>query len=211
MPQPIVNAILMRHAQKDESITAHFGYDAPLTPEGCDAARALGTSWQDSIGPIISSPVPRCVETAKHLGLNTAPCLTSTALGDPGIYISDPEAAGTHFTRDTPQAIAQSLLKEPHTRPGFKQNTVQTSQELLHKLYQQAHTSSRTPVFITHDIIMALFLASLLSIYDVPILWPNNLEYCTLHWHASGCRLIYRTYSLNLPLNIAYDTATVTV
>ena len=61
-------ALVIRHAEREEIPTGTFGYHVALTDQGIAAAEQLGEalSAKRTI-TTVSSPVPRCVQTAEAI------------------------------------------------------------------------------------------------------------------------------------------------
>ncbi len=102
-------ALLIRHAEREDFPCGTFGNEALLTQNGLKEAFSFGKALSGKkINHIYSSPLIRCVQTAKEivhgLGYNVDITLTSI-LGDPGIHIADVDKAGPVYLNTSAQKI----------------------------------------------------------------------------------------------------------
>ena len=92
--------ILLRHAERPEFRVGEDGFHVRLKPAGKAAARYLGERigkrFGHRIADLVSSPVPRCVETAEEIGRgagHAGSVTESGILGHPGVFVRDAEQA----------------------------------------------------------------------------------------------------------------------
>ena len=69
VPDGVDVALLLRHAERGEIPTGTFGADVPLTARGVASAERLGAQISERRSRVrtVSSPLPRCVQTAEAL------------------------------------------------------------------------------------------------------------------------------------------------
>ena len=102
-------SLVIRHAEREEIQTGTFGYHVALNAQGISSAQQLGAALSErrNIADIatVSSPVPRCVQTAEAI-LLSAGCSTGVStdrrLGDPGAFILEPKSQGPFFLNSPP-------------------------------------------------------------------------------------------------------------
>ena len=91
----------MRHAEREEIQAGTFGYHVALTAQGISLSQQLGAALSERKNIAgISSPVPRCVQTAEAILLSAGSSTgvsTDRRLGSPGAFILEPEIAGPLF------------------------------------------------------------------------------------------------------------------
>ena len=105
--RPVV--LLTRHSLREQPASGFAGYDVPLTAEGVALARAWGARLGRPLHLARSSPVGRCVDTARAmveaagapLAVDTHPLLV-----EPGSFVQDLRAAGPLFLALGPVAFA---------------------------------------------------------------------------------------------------------
>jgi hypothetical protein len=96
LPEDRPAGILLRHAERPEFRVGEDGYDFRLTPGGVAASLRLGETIGNRIAGLVSSPVPRCVQTAAEVGRGAGHGGTVTEneiLGHPSAFIADRELA----------------------------------------------------------------------------------------------------------------------
>ena len=94
-------SLVMRHAEREEIQAGTFGYHLALTAQGISLSQQLGAALSERRNiSSISSPVPRCVQTAEAILLSAGSLTgvsTDRRLGSPGAFILEPEIAGPLF------------------------------------------------------------------------------------------------------------------
>ena len=114
VPEGVDASLVIRHAEREDIPASTFGHDVNLTAEGTQSAELMGAALsQYRALTVVSSPVPRCVQTAKAMlrGAGTsAEVLTDRHLGDPGAFIVDAGTAGPLFLELPIPEIARRQL-----------------------------------------------------------------------------------------------------
>ncbi len=188
VPEGVDASLVIRHAEREAIPAGTFGHDANLTAEGTQAAEHLGAALSENRAlTIVSSPVPRCVQTARAMfrGAGTsAELLTDRHLGGPGAFIVDSEAAGPLFLELPIPEIARRQLQDAMPLPGMRPTPegVEILQELATSPLGE---NGRLHVFVTHDIILSVFVASIFRSSLEETGWPDFLEGLLL-WRHSG-------------------------
>ena len=179
IPESADVSLVIRHAEREEIPAGTFGHDVNLTAKGTRAAEQLGAALSDkrAIG-VVSSPVSRCVQTAQALlrgAGSTAVVKTDSRLGDPGAFIVDPEIAGPLFLELPIPEIARRQFHDASSLPGMRP-TSKGVEILLDLVTSSLGNDGQIHVFVTHDIILAVFVASIFRLSLEETGWPDCLE-----------------------------------
>ena len=169
-------ALLIRHAEREPFPSGTFGNEVLLTEKGYEEAVKLGKSLSGhKVNHIYSSPLIRCVQTAKGivngLGYNVDITLTSQ-LGHPGFHIADTVKAGPAYLNMSAQDVYRKFANGEHLE-GF------TSPELLKEkglsyIVNQTSESGIT-IFVSHDSLIAHF-AYACGFADYRTKWVDYLD-----------------------------------
>ena len=172
-------SLIIRHAEREDIPEGTFGYDVNLTAEGTQAAEELGAALSRMRAPIVlSSPVPRCVQTARAIlrgAGSPAEVVTDRRLGDPGAFVVDAEAAGPLFLDLPAPEIARRQLQGGTTLPGMRP-TPEGVEILLDLVASPLKKKGRLYMFVTHDIILSVFVASIFRLSLEETEWPGYLD-----------------------------------
>lgn len=147
--------LILRHGERPSSPQGSFGHEISLTPQGkIDSERAGEKLQRIRWGEIHSSPILRCQETAhsflKGTKQNTSIHLSSY-LGDPGVFVAEPEVAGPHFLNKTNDQMIYALHSGEQI-PG-----VRSIKEGCLLFIEYLKTIELFPcIMFSHDIIIAL-------------------------------------------------------
>jgi len=148
-------ALLIRHADRNKIPEGSFGDEIQLNTRGKQNAFNFGQKLANyRINKIYSSPVMRCVQTAKHLLKGYKKELQvekSTILGSPGAYVYNEQLAGDYFLKVGFEAMYQNYISGEQI-PGIRN---EEGTEILHHFIQQNTQNEGITIFITHDIIIA--------------------------------------------------------
>ena len=181
-------ALVIRHAEREGIPTGEFGVDVPLTVAGITEAERLGEalrSFREHF-TVVSSPVPRCVQTGEAI-LRGADCPGGVALdrrlGDPGPFVVDTDAGGPLFLELPVPEIVRRQLQQAEPLPGMRP-TPDGVEILLSLTAEQLESHGRLSVYITHDAILAVLVASLFRLPLEEAGWPAYLEGLLL-WRSS--------------------------
>ena len=188
VPERVDVSLIIRHAERAEIPAGTFGHDVNLTAEGTCAAEGLGAALSGDRGlTFLSSPVPRCIQTAQAMlrgaGLSSE-IHTDPRLGGPGAFVIDPETAGQLFLELPVPEIARRQIQDASSLPGMRP-TSEGIEMLLDLVTSPLGKEGRLHVFVTHDIILSVFAASILRSSLEEIGWPDYLE-GLLVWRSAG-------------------------
>lgn len=153
---------LIRHAHK-ESNEVH----AELTDEGIEAAYNYGSQLKRKeirIDLIKSSPINRCLETARQISMGYGRKIRieeSKLLGDPGIFVAVPDKAMQVFNNHRLIDIINNQLRRK-SQAGFI--PIGEAVEALKVDIENFLNQSKTALYISHDAIISPFCAYLQGI-----------------------------------------------
>ena len=189
IPDSADASLVIRHAEREPIPAGTFGFDVALTADGVAAAERLGAALSAlRTITVISSPVPRCVQTGEAMlrssGSPAATVATDRRLGDPGAFIADPEVSGPLFLELSIHEIARRQLEDADPPPGMRP-TSEGVDILLDMTTGNLGESGRLNVCVTHDVILAVLAASLLRQPLDATGWPAYLDGLLL-WRADG-------------------------
>ena len=179
-------ALVIRHAEREDIPAGTFGHEVNLTADGNRAAEQLGAALSEKgTLSVLSSPVPRCVQTAQAIlrgARSSAEVATDRSLGDPGAFVVDAEAAGPLFLGLPIPEIAHRQLEDEMPLPGMRP-TSEGVEILLNLAASPLGENGRLHVLVTHDIILSVFVASIFQSSVEEAGWPGYLEGSFL-WHS---------------------------
>ena len=189
VPEGVDASLVIRHAEREDIPEGTFGHDVNPTAEGTQAAEQLGAALsQYRALTVVSSPVPRCVQTAQAMlrGVrSSAEVATDRRLGDPGAFIVDAETAGPLFLELPIPEIARRQLQDDTPLPGMRP-TLEGVEILLELATSPLGENGRLHVFVTHDIILSVFMSSIFHSSLEETGWPWYLEGLLLWRSADG-------------------------
>ena len=188
VPRECDVGLVLRHAQREDIPSGSFGEDVRLTVKGVKAAERLGERISDkSPGRVVSSPIQRCVDTARAICRGagwSVEVTTDSRLGNHGPFASDPETAGQLFMDIGISEIVRRQLNHDQAPKGFR-DTSKGIRILLNHTSQGLGLDGRVSIYVTHDAILAALVGWLfrLPVYDEG--WPNYLDGMLL-WRSAG-------------------------
>ena len=180
-------SLIVRHAEREAIPEGEFGQDVPLTPSGIESAEQLGAVLAGWRGETVRcSPLPRCVQTAaavaRGAGWNVR-VVGNSLLGEPGPFVTGDEA-GQYFLKHGILEIVRQQLHEPTPPPGMRL-TAEGIKLLLNLTARGLGNDGRMRVFVTHDAILAVFMARLFGLRQDEVAWPQYLDGLIL-WRSDG-------------------------
>ena len=191
-------ALVLRHAEREPITPGTYGNDVPLTERGTHSARRLGEALSSrASSAIITSPLPRCVQTAQAVidGANrNGAAVADHRLGNPGPFVTAPELSGPTLLEIGPRAMAQCQLTEKEPPPGMRA-TDQGVELLLNLIRPHLADRGLVSLFITHDLVLAVLVGSLYRLNVGEFDWPDYLDALVV-WKQSD-RLRFRWRGLN--------------
>ena len=179
VPAGVDASLVIRHAEREGIAAGTFGHDVNLTAKGSRAAGKLGAALSKKRAlTVFSSPVPRCVHTARAMlrgAGSSAEVVTDLRLGGPGAFVVDTEVAGPLFLELPVPEIARRQLQDETPPPGMRP-TSEGVEILLKLVTSPLGENDRLHVFVTHDIILAVLVASIFHLSLEETGWPGYLE-----------------------------------
>ncbi len=196
LPSQADAALVLRHAERGPIPAGTFGADVALTPGGVTSAERLGAVLAGMRARVsaTTSPVPRCVATARAIlrgGGRPEEVTPDWRLGDPGPFVVDTQQSGPLFLKLGPLEIARRQLEDAEPPNGMR--TAPEGVELLLELVMDdLGTSGRLNIYVTHDSILAVFVACLYGLSVDEIGWPGYLDGLLLWRDDERLRFVWR-------------------
>ena len=181
-------SLVIRHAEREEIQAGTFGHDVSLTAKGTRTSEELGAALSEKRAlSVMSSPVPRCVQTAQAMlrgAGSSAEVATDRRLGGPGAFVIDAEVAGPLFLELPIPEIARRQLHDEAPLPGMRPAS-EGVEILLELATSPLGNNGQVHILVTHDIILAVLLASIFRLSLEETGWPGYLE-GLLMWRSAG-------------------------
>ena len=188
IPEDADVSLVIRHAEREDIPEGTFGHEVSLTVEGTRTAEELGRPLPEHRElAVMSSPVPRCVQTAQAMlrGAGSSDeVVIDRRLGGPGAFVVYAEVAGPLFLELPIPEIARSQLQDASPLPGMRP-TPEGVEILLELVTTPLGRNGRLHVFVTHDVILSVLVASILHSSLEETGWPGYLEGLLL-WCPDG-------------------------
>lgn len=151
-------ALLLRHADRDDIPQGSFGSEVLLNEKGKQNALSFGEKLVGKkVNRIFTSPIRRCVQTAEFIvqGYESSlEIIETTALGAPGLHISDEKIAGEFFLQHGFDEMYNRFISGKEI-PG-----VPSIDELNYRItnfIKENSTENGITLFITHDMSIAFY------------------------------------------------------
>lgn len=190
--RPVI--LLTRHSIREQPTSGFAGYSVPLTPEGVALAEAWGGRLGRPLHAVFSSPVGRCLDTARAMlagaGQEDLPVAAVKQLVEPGCYVRDIRAIGKTFLELGPVGFANLHFSE--ALPGIRPAEEGTAR-LLAFMREQVGPPGSLSLLVTHDTILAAFIYTLAGVprIDEPD-WPWMMEGAFLWFSDSHVHWLWR-------------------
>lgn len=178
VPRSCPVALVVRHAERPAIPDGEWGHDLSLTRRGYEEALGLGTKLSGSVRSIRTSPVRRCVETAAAIREGSSygeAAKPDTMLGDPGAFVVAPDLAGATLRQLGLPRVLRALANGD-APPGFADPTLAAHALATHVLDCAAGAGDGIHIFVTHDAVLAPFVARLTGVVSVLQAWPDYLD-----------------------------------
>ena len=188
-------ALVLRHAQREDIPPDSFGADVRLTEWGVGSAKRLGELLRGRRpGRVASSPVRRCIETARALTRGAewpAEVITDWRLGGHGAFVVQPELSGPLFMEIGIVQLVRRQLLDDDPPPGMRR-TAGGVRLLLDLMCGSLGNGGRVNIYVTHDAIVAALVGWLfrLPVYEEG--WPDFLDGMLLWRHGRQIHLAWR-------------------
>ena len=190
--QPVV--LFTRHSIREQPANGFAGYSVPLTPEGVALAEAWGSQLRRPVHVAVSSPVGRCVDTAKAMlagaGLADTPVTAAPQLVEPGCFVRDIRMIGKTFVDLGPVGFANLHFREP--LPGICSPGEGTA-ALLSFMREQLGPPGSLSLLVTHDTILAACINTLAGVAVIDDAdWPWMMEGAFLWFSDTHVHWLWR-------------------
>lgn len=175
--KPGNTVVVLRHADRNKIPDGEFGNHVLLNDIGIKNSIAFGRDLRTlSIAKIVSSPIQRCIQTAEYIieGYGRPVTInTSRYLGDPGMHVTDAEAAGNYYLKHGGFAMLEKFIQgEPvpgmPTQHDFRRDFSQY-------LKEESNEKGLT-LMITHDFLIAVADYTLNNKSYTPETWVGYLN-----------------------------------
>jgi broad specificity phosphatase PhoE len=151
-------SLLIRHADRDNIPQGSFGNDVLLNSQGKLNSLRFGESISElKVNRILTSPIGRCIQTAEYIAKgyrNSIEIIETTALGAPGLHISDEKVAGDFFLNYGFDEVYKQFLQENNI-PGITK-AGELNKSITNFLNENSDTKGIT-IFVTHDMLIAFY------------------------------------------------------
>lgn len=151
-------ALLMRHGDREQIPSGEFGNDIMLNEKGKQRSIEFGQKLKEfSVVKIYTSPIPRCIETAKLImsGYGKELKIIETkCLGDPGLHTLDDKVAGEFYLMHGFQEMLRRFIRNEHV-PGVPD--IKLLKETMTEFLTNSVEEEGLTVFVTHDSLIAMF------------------------------------------------------
>jgi broad specificity phosphatase PhoE len=199
LPEQVPVHLFTRHSVRELATDGFADYRLPLTPQGVEMARQWGAELGRPLARFSSSPVGRCVDTAKAMmegglqaGLLSEPVEIerTMTLVEPGCYVEDVALVGPHFMK-----LGALRFINRHIREGLEGllSPEAGRRKLLEFLREREPTPGSLAVHVSHDTILISFIAGLLGMDQVTEKdWPWMMEGVWLWFDERELHWIWR-------------------
>lgn len=195
VPDGAAVAIVLRHAEREEITPGTFGNHVSLTRHGLDAAHRFGKGLSHrTVGSVKSSPLPRCMQTADAIVAGagwTAHALPDHLLGDPGLFVEQPELASRLFLDIPIEEIVRRQLAEDQPPNGMR-STSSGVKLLLQELTTALNRPTSASLFVTHDAVLAVLVGHLHNLPVESFPWPGYLDALVVWPESNRLRFLWR-------------------
>lgn len=169
---------LLRHSLREDPDNDAPGHGAPLTPAGVSLAQRSGRILSRPVERLLSSPAPRCRDTARALcaGAGVAlPIEVEPRLAEPNAFAVDMERAVPAFRTGGAKGWVGAVLTDPvgaGARPP-----IEGTARILEALAAMQPCPGGLSLATTHDTVLAVVVHVLAGASGVQeSLWPRMME-----------------------------------
>ena len=167
----------MRHGDREQIPQGEFGNEILLNEKGRKNSLAFGEALKEyPVKRILTSPIPRCVQTADLIsegyggGLEI---ISTKCLGDPGLHTADEKIAGEFYLAHGFHEILRRFMRDEPV-PGVPD--LKHFKNIMTEFIHESTTEKGLTVFVTHDSLIAMYHFCLNgTVYTVDN-WVDYLE-----------------------------------
>lgn len=169
-------SLLIRHADRDHIPDGSFGNEVLLNEKGKENSLKLGKTLSElKINRIFTSPVERCVQTAEFITKGygkTIETIKTSALGAPGLHITDEKLAGDFYLKHGFDEMYNRFMQGKQI-PGI--TNINDLKYRITNFIKENTTTNGITVFITHDMLIAFYHFSINKKVYTKDNWINYL------------------------------------
>jgi len=194
VPSDAPVAVLLRHSVRPPLPELDNGHSVPITEDGARLARSLGSLMGARLRSLHTSPVLRCVQTARALGEGAGgdlPVMEDRLLGDPGCYVLDGRMAWLNWRDRGHEAVMAELVGGTGPLPGMAAPD-EAARFLVHHMLAATAGRPGLHMFVTHDSLVTATAARLLREPLGRGAWPWYLEGAFFWRYGGGIQVAYR-------------------
>lgn len=151
--------VCIRHGERNTIPPGEFGDNVSLSDAGIAAAVKFGSELSRfRISTVYTSPIPRCVQTAKCIQEGIGRDITivgKNELGAPGLHIQDAEIAGKVLLKHGIRQFYDDYVQNRKIA-GVNSKT-KLKNAFLDFFRKTAGENQGISLYITHDLLIALF------------------------------------------------------
>lgn len=194
LPKDKAVSLFTRHSLRELSSDTMVSYKLPLTDEGVALAKHWGGEINRPISGVYSSPVGRCVDTAKAMlegAKQQAEVIIEPKLTEPGCFVQQlSKQVGKQFLQLGPVKFISQHFNEPWE--GLLP-LHEGSSQLIQQFHGRQGGVGSLSIHVTHDTILAPFIYYLMEFeYVDEQLWPWMLEGAFLWFDQHKIHWIWR-------------------
>jgi broad specificity phosphatase PhoE len=151
-------ALLLRHGDREQIPQGEFGNEILLNEKGKQNSLAFGEALREfPIKRILSSPIPRCIQTAELIveGFgNSIEIVSTKSLGDPGLHTADEKVAGEFYLAHGFHEILRRFMRNEPV-PGVPD--LKHFSNIMTEFLNQNTKENGLTIFVTHDSLIAMY------------------------------------------------------
>jgi broad specificity phosphatase PhoE len=174
-------SLLIRHGDRDHIPEGSFGNEVLLNEKGKYNSLKFGESLAElKVNRIFTSPVGRCVQTAEHISKGygkSIEIIETKALGDPGLHIFDDKLAGEYYLQHGGIGMYQHFTQGKNISGVF---SIEEMKKSMTYFIDKNTTEKGITLFVSHDMIIAMYHYCLNKMIYTPENWVNYLSGITL-------------------------------
>lgn len=192
-------ALLLRHAERAAISPDDVGNDVPITQNGSTTAHELGAYLKGRLKTLRTSPVLRCVQTAewiRHGAEGELEICHDRFLGDPGIFVENPELAWTNWQTMGNEGVMHHMANSDRALPGMA-HPEKAARQLVSHMLEVAKEEPGLHVFVTHDVLLSATAARMLGA-EASNPCPQFLEVAGFWYDTSALIAVYRSHKRRL-------------
>lgn len=187
-------SLLIRHAERPIIPFGEVDHLIKITDNGRKSAEDLGKLIGNRLDNIATSSVPRCLDTSEAIvygsGKREMEININWRLGNPGIWITDGEAAWVEFIKKGLNKIIKYQV-EGKTLNGFR-SMEEGMEIMMDYIFRDSSDHDGINLFVSHDAVIAPFIGYILGITDPVDILPGFLDGILLILTENGMKVFWK-------------------